>query len=734
MAAIKNSINLQDRMTPVFRTIVKSMDSTLKVMQKMDKQANNGAQSKAYKKAEQDIKAANNALIKMGNYTDKTKQSMDRLSNSSGKVANNLSRASGTGFNLVNLSAALYLLTNIKDAITGIMEGPDMAISTKARLGLFNQSDYSKEQLYEQVYRTSVKTRTGLEETGNLVTRILISGAMTGPGAALGSIKAAELINKTLIAGGGTSEENRRSLLQLSQGLASGILQGDELRAIREQTPYLASILAEGLANVDDKFIGTTIGDLKRLGGEGELTADRILKAFFSMEEKINDSFEQMPRTFGQAATVMGGVWKYFLALLNTSEGAIGMINDKVWELTDWLTSASGAEFLNDLANGFTSVVNTMMWMIDVGIQGFTWLKEHADITKSALFALGLMAAHVGTVMFVMWVKATWPMLLILGLFALIGYALYKMGFTTIEILAGVLGAISFILTAAWAFVMWIVSNISVVLITLWNVAVALITAISWVVENTINFVMSIVLSVNSLLTNFFTSMKIGFISLADDALKALQWVASGIDAVFGSSLVNKIEGWRKSVRAAGDDMVDLRQEMEELGLASVDKFWNGLDISKLDPSDNFVDPFAFDKKMEELGLFVNPIDGFEFGKNIAYGLEDLLDGLNADFDLSSGLEDLLEQWDKEGTTFNGGSIDKIGEVGKIGSDVNISEEDIKLLRDVAAREFLLNLQQVTPQVEMNFGDIRETADAYEIIDVLQKMIDEALGSSLVID
>ena len=68
MANIRNSISMTDRMTPTLRSILKAMDSTLRVMRDLDRASNNGAQSKAYKRAEKDIKRANNQLIKMGNY------------------------------------------------------------------------------------------------------------------------------------------------------------------------------------------------------------------------------------------------------------------------------------------------------------------------------------------------------------------------------------------------------------------------------------------------------------------------------------------------------------------------------------------------------------------------------------------------------------------------------------------------------------------------------------------
>jgi hypothetical protein len=83
------------------------------------------------------------------------------------------------------------------------------------------------------------------------------------------------------------------------------------------------------------------------------------------------------------------------------------------------------------------------------------------------------------------------------------------------------------------------------------------------------------------------------------------------------------------------------------------------------------------------------------------------------------------------GVGVDGGDLDSVG---SIKSDVDISDEDLKLLRDIAAREFLLNLKTVTPQVDVKFGDVHETADVDKILEVIQDMVDEELATSLVVE
>ena len=81
------------------------------------------------------------------------------------------------------------------------------------------------------------------------------------------------------------------------------------------------------------------------------------------------------------------------------------------------------------------------------------------------------------------------------------------------------------------------------------------------------------------------------------------------------------------------------------------------------------------------------------------------------------------------GTKVNGGNLDSVG---KINNPVNIADDDIKLLKDIAAKQFLLKLATSTPKVKITFGDVRESADVSKIIDTMSDMLADAAATSLV--
>lgn len=115
---------------------------------------------------------------------------------------------------------------------------------------------------------------------------------------------------------GASQGELAGGLMQFSQALAAGRLNGDELRSIMENLPELAKRIADGL--------GVSVGQLRAMGAEGQLTSDKIVAALRSQIDEINKEFEGLPDTSEQAFTRVGNAWSRLLAgmgeALNSSD------------------------------------------------------------------------------------------------------------------------------------------------------------------------------------------------------------------------------------------------------------------------------------------------------------------------------------------------------------------------------------------------------------------------------
>lgn len=795
MATIRNSINLQDRMTPVFRSIIKSMDSTLRVMKNLDRQANKGVQSKAYRTAEKDIKRTNNEIIRMQNNLSRADRVAGKLATSTGKISMNAGKMSMGGLNLTNLASGLYLLKNIANVITDIMETPDNIKAIQYRLETYDTSSLAGSQLVDASFLAAQRSRSELESTANLAARILVSGATQGSGAE--AIHLAEIFNKASFLGGSSPGESRRALLQLSQALASGTLQGDELRAIREQAPGLTSVLSQGLSSLAEKgllpenFIGTKTGDLKALGGEGELTAERVIAAFKEMDTYVNETFENSPKLFGQSITGIVNIWKRWMKLMSEGDNAFARINEKAWQLLKWFESSEGQNFMEELAKVINFVVDAIIKFIEwIGqlIDWFRNLESASNILKSVLIALAAVAVATGIYMAASWIASAWPILLVISLIALVIYILLECGITANEVVGSIAGGLMFLAYLIYDLVIWVVDVLYWAIALIWDAIVAVVVAIinlligigmaiilviqgilqliMWVITTiwgaivTLNnIIYSIVQGAWGIIKSAIVSVYQIFVWLGQGVLGILYGIASAIDWVFGSNLASSVGGWMDGLDKSVKDLntaLDPLGEFEDIGnqwknsygalgdmYAGEGKYddWNLFDnmsetwksgtdmMGEIGASgvDLFLDPTMLDQMA--IDATINPLEGWDTGYKFGARLVDDIGNLDFDAALSdmSKIEDMLNN----GVYVDGGALDSIG---SIKSDVDISDQDIQLLRDIAARDFLLNLQTITPTANITFGEVRETADVNKILAVIEDMVEEQLATSLVVE
>lgn len=751
MAAINNSINLTDRMSPVLKTVLKALDSTMKAMDQLDRATNKGMNSAAFKRAKADIDAANSAVSSLNGQLEKTGSLMDRVSQKAAKTAaamygagvinREVSRQGGgkllgikgaaqigagkllggisqipsvmktfassvsSGFNKISDRCKLAYTETLSfinlvekgiGAINGLMSANDAVTSDVAKIGLFNyDKNMSNAQAYGMAYRAAQNSRSDLSDTTTLINRIMMSGVYGQEAGSLGSAtRMAEILNKAMVVGGGTAEENKRALIQLSQGLSSGILQGDELRSIREQAPYLASVLAEGLNKIDDRFIGTTVGDLKELGAQGELTSDVVIRALEAMQDQVDATFaDKAPRTWAQGLTSIKNTIKVMTAYLQSMEGGpLSKISELVWTIADYLKSEDGIRLMSGTANMLTFIGNVLNIVIQAALNGMTLLMDHSNVLIAILVVLAAMAVIAGVQMAAAWIAATWPILLVIAAIALVIYILQECGVSFSQIVGGMAGGVTWLVALIWNSILAVIGFFK----GLW-------AAMGAIVDN-----------IGILFYNLF---KVYLPQLALEGAKMIVRRFSVVLDVLGK-LVELLGGTGFSSKSILDkldeknsEIGDRAKEYKDVGQAYLDAYHS---------TGAFEDGWsskAFNSGYEWGSGVVNTLtDGIG---DFTGGLTDFMEGNTALYDSATGA----------GVNVAGGNLDSVG---SIKNDVNINDEDIQLLRDMAARDYLLNLQQITPVAHISFGDVRETADVNKIMDVIEDMVEEQMATSLV--
>jgi tape measure domain-containing protein len=177
------------------------------------------------------------------------------------------------------------------------------------------------------------RTRSGFSETVDLYAKLTRATEDLGANSAQVA-RATEIVNKSFKAGGAAASEQAAGILQLSQALGSGVLQGDELRSLRENAPLLAKAIA---AEFD-----TTIAGLKKLGSEGKLTSDRVFKAILNAGKDIDAQFSKTIPTISDSFQRLQTEFGRYINSANAATGA----------------SAQLAGFINQVADNFDALAD----------------------------------------------------------------------------------------------------------------------------------------------------------------------------------------------------------------------------------------------------------------------------------------------------------------------------------------------------------------------------------------
>jgi tape measure domain-containing protein len=201
-------------------------------------------------------------------------------------VTDKAARSTGT------LSSTLLKVTIASGTAASLAVFSDILTNIDTKINLVAGSTAKFANAFRDVTRIAVDTRTPLADIATLYTKI--ASASGDLGVSQKEIaRVTSTIGKSLAVSGTTMQEARSAILQLGQGLASGVLAGEELRAVLENAPALARAIAEGM--------GKAVGDLRKLGEEGKLTSEDVFKAILAQTEVMDAKFKKVGVTFAQA-------------------------------------------------------------------------------------------------------------------------------------------------------------------------------------------------------------------------------------------------------------------------------------------------------------------------------------------------------------------------------------------------------------------------------------------------
>ena len=175
--------------------------------------------------------------------------------------------------------------------VKGLVGMSDQVSAIDARLKMMTGSAEEAAKAQDEIYKAAMRSRGVYTEMASLVGQLgtVAGSAFSGTNEL---IAFAEQLQKQMALSGASGASASAAMVQLTQGLASGTLRGDELNSVLEQTPMIAKTIAD--------YMDLPVGRLREAASAGQVTAEVVKNAMFSAAAQTNEAFEQMPMTWSQ--------------------------------------------------------------------------------------------------------------------------------------------------------------------------------------------------------------------------------------------------------------------------------------------------------------------------------------------------------------------------------------------------------------------------------------------------
>ena len=271
-----------------------------------------------------------------------------------------------------------------QSAINNLQATAEHWASVQARMQLVAGSQQNAVILNDMIYQSALRARGGYLEMAEAVSHLSQSAhdAFPDPREAVTFM---EGIQKLFIIGGATKEAQKNAMLQLTQAMASGQLQGDEFRSIAENAPMIENIIA--------KSMGVSRGELKKLASEGKVTAEVIKDAIAKNMPEIEEQFKAMPKKWSDHMTeIESKAIKLFEPVFKRISDMAN--SDAIRTAVDGIVSIieSAAPVFYWIVGVVGETMNTIIWAFN---SVFSFLREHSGVVHGVMIVLaGVMAFY----------------------------------------------------------------------------------------------------------------------------------------------------------------------------------------------------------------------------------------------------------------------------------------------------------------------------------------------------
>lgn len=666
-----------------------------------------------------DVSAANDAYLRLSQLVSGTERYIRDNVDEQGRFNREIQEGTQQASELTDTIKNAVLAYVSVQSIGNALNISDELMMTISRLNMMNDGVQSTQELVNMVYAAAQDARGSFAEMADVVARFG-NNAKDAFGSSEEVVAFADLVQKQMTIAGASTQEASNAMLQLSQALGSGTLRGDELNSIFEQAPNLIQSIAD--------YLEVPIGQIREMASEGELSADVVKAAIFASADEINAKFEQMPMTWGQ-------IWQ---SMQNTALIAFQPVLQK---LNDIANSQAFQTFVNGAIEAMATLANILLNIFDLVATVGGFIADNWSIISPIIYgvvaALAVYAGYLAVVKIaellgtaakiamcvasyahaaatgaeasataaataaqyglntaLLSCPLTWIILLIIALIAII-FAVCN----AIAKLTGIANSGFGVITGGINVVIQFFKNLG---LTVANIALGIGNAIAALASNMMTAFHNAICSVQSWFYNLL-STALSVIAGICEALNKLPFVEfdySGITSAADDYAA-------KAAEAAGnkDDYKSISDAFND-GFNTFDAFQDGWASDAFNAGASWGDGVA------------DAVSNFSlsdiFGSTDIPNVDDYTSGFG-DAIASSGMGDSLG--------------DIAGDTGSIKDAMDITEEDLKYLRDIAEQDAINRF--TTAEIKVDMSGMQNTVNSGDDIDGFMTKLTDSVNEAV---
>ncbi len=658
-----------------------------------------------------DVSAANDAYLRLSQTVGNTERYIRDNVDEQGRFNQEISAGTQQANELTNtIKRAVAAYVSIQ-SVGKALNISDELVQTTSRLNMMNDGVQTTAELVNMVYAAAQDARGSFSQMADVVARFG-NNAKDAFSSSEEVVAFADLIQKQMTIAGASTQEAANAELQLSQALGSGVLRGDELNSIFEQAPNLIQNIAD--------YLDVPIGKIREMAADGELSADVVKAAIFSAADDINSKFNEMPMTWGQ-------MWQ---SMQNT---ALIAFQPVLQRLNDLANSEAFQTFIQGAIEAMATLANILLNVFDLAVSIGTFIGDNWSIIAPIVYGIvaaltayiaisAIVAAINGVMAMAEGVKAaaqmmatgatfaetaaqqglnaalmacplTWIIMLILALIVVI-FAVCN----AIAKMTGIANSGFGVITGGVNVVIQFFKNLG---LTVANIALGIGNAIAALASNMMTAFHNAICSVQSWFYNLL-STALSVIEGICSALNKLPFVEFDYSGI--SSAADDYAA--KASEAAGnkEDYQSISDAFNE-GFTTFDAFQDGWASDAFNAGAAWGDGIA--DKVSNFSL------SDVFGQTDIPNVGDYTSGFN-DAIANSGVGDSI------------GNIDD--NTGKIKDSLDVTEEDLKYLRDIAEQESINRF--TTAEVTINQTNNNNVSSDTDL-DGFITALDDAMGEAI---